>query len=399
MTTPTAVQAAVLPKLLPHTGPQDKAFPRLSLIVAPTGSGKTAAFTLPLLQAAYQHPYATQAIILTPTRELATQVYEHAVGLGARLLASGGIVIHLAVGGTHAASEGSQVARRPPHIVIGTPGRVAALLPDLRVKRLRFLVMDEADQLLRGAYSQGLRAIMAAVPAAPARHTILVSATESPSLVRVCELRAPDLLHRDSTPVAEDRLDHRFWQVRGKHRSAYVVALAQALPASQQALVFVERRSEVPILGGVLRAQGVKTALLYADLEQKERDTGLAAFRTGRARVLVATDVAARGLDVPTVSVVLSTRIAQDQHLYTHRAGRTGRTSGVPGMSITLVSSTDLPALRVLERQMGFRFKSVAADPQPDFLAQATRGKNAAVKKVLRKVEMASAMVKNDLEE
>jgi len=339
---PTPIQREAIPVLL--TG-------RDIIGQAGTGTGKTAAFALPLLHRLLEAPASknktVRAMVLVPTRELAMQVAEalHKYARNSKLEL-------VPLYGGAPMDQQIRALRRGVDIVVATPGRGLDHLrrQTLDLSGLEVLVLDEADEMLDMGFAEELEAILAAVPAT--RQTALFAATMAPRIASIAErhLREPERI----TIKAEKRAAGKLPLVR---QTAYIVsrqqkgfALGRILefedPAS--AIVFCRTRIEVDELTDTLKSHGYGAQALHGGLDQRQRDRVMQLFRTGKAEVLVATDVAARGLDIDHLSHVINYDIPTAPEVYVHRIGRTGRI-GREGVAITLVDPREQRTLRYIE--------------------------------------------------
>jgi ATP-dependent RNA helicase DeaD len=336
---PTPVQRETIPLLL--TGGD-------MLAQAATGTGKTAAFALPMLQrlAAAPAPRGTRGLILVPTRELAMQVAE-AIHKYAR---GSGVSVVPVYGG---ASMGQQARAldRGADIVVATPGRAHDLLRrrSLSLSMLQVLVLDEADEMLDMGFAEDLDAILDATPRE--RQTALFSATMP---ARIQSIAHRHLRNPRRVTVAREKASGKLPRVR---QIAYVVARAHKPAALQRvldiespssALVFCRTRLEVDSLVETLNAHGYRAEALHGGMQQRQRDAVMNRFRTGKADLLIATDVAARGLDVAQLSHVLNYDLPSAPDAYVHRIGRTGR-AGREGTAITLMEPREHRHVRSIE--------------------------------------------------
>ena len=334
-TQPTPIQAGVIPLLLSG---------RDVLGQAQTGTGKTAAFALPMLQQLDRQSPGVQGLVLAPTRELAIQVADAVYRYGHQL----GVRVLPIYGGQSYERQQRRLAQGAP-IVVGTPGRMRDLLRQgmLDVSAVRSLVLDEADAMLQMGFLEDVEALIQATP--PTRQTTLVSATLSAS-IRQLALR----YMRDPLTVALDEAVRTVAQTVQRyyllHATSKVAALTRLLEAEDmaRALIFVRTRVGAAALGEDLVTRGYRADALHGDLSQAARETVLRRFRTGLVTTLVATDVGARGLDIPEVSHVINFDLPDVAADYVHRVGRTGR-AGRSGVAITLVTPQDVPRLRSIE--------------------------------------------------
>ena len=348
---PTPVQREAIPPLLEG---------RDLLAEAPTGTGKTAAFALPLLQAMDRSSAADGApvaLVLVPTRELAMQVAQavHRYGRGMETHV-------LPVYGGQPIGQQLGRLRRGVDVVVATPGRAVDHLKrgSLRLDGVRFVALDEADEMLDMGFAEDLETILAEAPAE--RQTALFSATISPGIARIAErhLRDPVRVTVMREVVAEeDEAGPRVRQVAYVvSRSHKLAALSRVLDVEDPAsvLVFGRTRLEVDEVSEALAGRGYDTAALHGGLAQEQRDRVMSRFREGAIQVLVATDVAARGLDIEQVSHVVNYDVPSDPESYLHRIGRTGR-AGRKGVAVTLVEPREQRLLRNIERLMQRRIE------------------------------------------
>jgi ATP-dependent RNA helicase DeaD len=358
----TSVQSAVLD---PEIAGRDL---RVS---SQTGSGKTVAIgltlrDLPLTEAAAHSGIARPvALVVTPTRELAQQVEQELSWLYAEL----GVKVASSTGGASYRTEMRAFARGPA-IVVGTPGR---LLDHLRrgaidPSQVGALVMDEADRMLDLGFRDDLLAIIELVP--EERVTHLVSATFPRALSALADKvqRQPARVEGTSFGVANADIDHVIHIVEAAERGAAIINLLLAYP-EDQTLVFVRTRADAAELASLLSRSGFAASGLSGEMEQAARNRALSLFRDGELRVLVATDVAARGIDVQSVTRVLHAEPPTDPDGYTHRSGRTGR-AGRKGVSALLLAPSRVVQATRLLRQLGVehRFESI---PTPEEIARA----------------------------
>ncbi|MCM8747686.1 DEAD/DEAH box helicase [Thermomicrobiaceae bacterium CFH 74404] len=340
---PMPVQAEAIPIMLAG---------RDLIAQAHTGTGKTAAFALPILQRLEPDGTAPQALVLTPTRELAVQVAQtfHRLGkyLDTRVLA---------VYGGQPIERQLRALRHPVDVVVGTPGRVMDHLrrETLRLDQVRVVILDEADEMLNMGFIEDVEWILERTPRE--RQTGLFSATIPDRVAELARryLRDPVRIAIEPERVTAPRTTQVFYEVAPR---AKVEALARILdletPAS--AIVFCRTKSGVDELAHALQALGYAAEAIHGDMSQVQRDRVMARFRSGQAELLIATDLAARGLDIPIVSHVINYDIPSDPESYVHRIGRTGR-AGAPGVAITLVTPRERWMLRTIERAIGQRLQ------------------------------------------
>ena len=350
---PSPIQAACLPPLLAGED---------VLGQAQTGTGKTAAFALPLLQRLDLSLATPQALILTPTRELALQVAE-AIRTYSKHMP--GVEV-LAVYGGQGMGTQLQALRRRVHIVVGTPGRVMDHVSrgTLDLAGLRLLVLDEADEMLRMGFIDDVEWLLEHMPAE--RQMALFSAT-LPDAIRAIarrHLHAPREIRIASATTTVASIRQRYWQVRDMHKQEVLTRLLEVEDVDA-ALVFVRTKIATAEVADALVARGFLAAALHGDMNQHERERTVAQLKSGRLNVVVATDVAARGLDVARISHVINYDVPLDAEAYVHRIGRTGR-AGRAGEAILFVFAREVRLLRHIERSTGQHVEPMA----PPSLAQ-----------------------------
>ncbi len=311
-TEPTPIQAQAIP--LVSKG-------RDVIGQAQTGSGKTAAFGLPAIDYVDPDGKDVQAIILVPTRELAIQVAQAMRTFGEL----SGIRV-VAVFGGQPIREQTEQLRSSPHIAVGTPGRVMDLIRRgwLPLHDARYVVLDEADEMLSLGFLEDVEWILKQAPAG--RQTLLFSATMPPPIRRLAErfLHSPELVKIESATLTVDRIRQAVITVEPREKLDALIALIRSQDP-KAAIIFRKRKVGVDELADQLRARGVDVSALHGGMTQGQRDSVMLRFRSGRAKLLVATNVAARGLDISHVSHVISYDVPDDPEEYTHRIGRTGR--------------------------------------------------------------------------
>jgi ATP-independent RNA helicase DbpA len=301
-----------------------------------TGSGKTAAFALPILQKIALEPRETQALILCPTRELAAQVARDFRRLGRN---HKGLQVLVVAGGEPARPQREALARGV-HITVGTPGRVLDLLSrgDLNATYLKTLVLDEADRMLDMGFEDEVKEILQETPRT--RQTVFFSATFPPmiqSWSRKYQLK-PEHIKIDDGGEDTPTIRHFMLAAQQDEKPRLLVRLLETMPGS--ALVFCNQKATVAGLVQELESRNISAAALHGDLEQRDRDRVLAMFRNGSRRVLVATDVAARGLDIADLDMVVCFDVPYEAAAYTHRVGRTGR-AGKTGLAVSLAGLSE----------------------------------------------------------
>lgn len=329
-----------------------------------TGSGKTVAFAAPILQRWARDPSGIFAVVLTPTRELALQIYEQVLAIGARQ----SIKAVLITGGADMRSQALDLARRP-HIVIATPGRLADHIETsgddtIRgLRKVKFVVLDEADRLLaagKGSMLPDVETCLSALPPSSQRQTCLFTATVTPEVralkdmprdkqkppVFVCEVDTEDL-------AIPPTLHQTYQLVNVMHKEKYLhVLLLTPANAEKSTIIFCNRTSTATLLEHLLRLLDHRVTSLHSGLKHNERISNLARFRARAARILVATDVAARGLDIPEVGLVINYDLPRNPDDYIHRVGRTAR-AGRQGTAVSLVGQRDVELVHAIEARVG----------------------------------------------
>ena len=344
---PTAVQCQAIPPTLAGVDVQ---------VCAPTGTGKTLSFLLPLLQGWLVTPSGTapaalaapSALVLVPTRELAEQVSQVARALASNLTPMP--VIQLVLGGEPLEGQVAALATGCD-LLIATPGRLLELVRQqaLTLTQVRQLVLDEADRLLEMGFRRELDQLLALLAAR--QQTLLFSATFPDAVTGLAQtlLRTPQLISVESRP--QGVIDEQGYRVNKGSKAALLLHLLQQR-AGQTALVFVNQRATADSLVKRLCKQGLAAAALHGDKPQAERSAVLARLQAGELPVLVATDLAARGLDISTLPLVINFELPDAPATYVHRIGRTGR-GGRSGVALSLIAHGDAAALQAIEALTG----------------------------------------------
>jgi ATP-dependent RNA helicase DeaD len=338
--TPTDIQARSIPPLLEGNDVIGQAY---------TGSGKTLAFALPLIEKIDAKNKWLQALVLVPTRELAQQVGE----VIDKLAASAGIRTTLIFGG-RAFGPQQDAIYRGAQVVVGTPGRVLDHLNrgTMRLDGITYLILDEADEMLDRGFAPDVERILSQTP--QERQTALFSATTPEWVHKVSTkyLRNPVVIE---TARGEDEpgpdIDHVVYEVWGEDKINVLLRLLDE-PTEGATLVFGRTKHGVRNLGVKLERMGYQVDVLQGNLSQGARDSVIKRFRDGKTPILLATNVAARGLDVLHVTRVINFELPETHELFTHRVGRTGR-MGRSGSAITILGPGDLPKWREIERGLG----------------------------------------------
>jgi ATP-dependent RNA helicase DeaD len=315
---------------------------------AQTGSGKTAAFGLPMIQYVDPGEHDVQGLVLTPTRELCIQVTQALRAYGARR----GVDVVAVFGGAPIRSQQSQL-RAGGHIVVGTVGRVKDLISRhaLLLHSCRFVVLDEADEMLDLGFIEDVERILGLTPSS--RQTALFSATMPPPVRRLAEqyLYSPVTVKVEAATLTVDTVEQFALEVPAREKTERLIEVLQS-ERPEQAIVFVRTKVRCEELYRRLRDRGLDVRALHGDMTQGARDGVMISFKDGRLPLLVATDVAARGLDISGVSHVINYDVPTSPNVYVHRIGRTARV-GRSGRAITLFEPRQRREIQAIERHAG----------------------------------------------
>ncbi|MBW8350125.1 DEAD/DEAH box helicase [Bacillus sp. IITD106] len=312
---------------------------------AQTGTGKTAAFGIPLIEKLDVKSPHVQGIIIAPTRELAIQVSEelYKIGMDARARV-------LAVYGGSDIQRQIRALKKGPHIIVGTPGRILDHINrrTLKLGNVHTLILDEADEMLNMGFIDDIEAILETVP--EDRQTLLFSATMPEPIRRIAErfMKSPETVRVQAKEMTVPLIEQFFIKVPEKEKFDVLARLID-VQSPELAIVFGRTKRRVDELSNALTVRGYTAEGIHGDLSQAKRLSVLKKFKEGKVDVLVATDVAARGLDISGVTHVYNYDIPQDPESYVHRIGRTGR-AGKEGMAITFVSPREMGYLRIVEQ-------------------------------------------------
>ncbi len=342
-TEPTPVQVGTIPLLLQG---QDV------IAQAQTGTGKTAAFGIPIIQG-IEHGKLPSALILCPTRELAVQVSEEIKRLSANL-----DLQVLAVYGGAGMEPQFEALHRGVDVVVGTPGRVIDHIQrkTLDLRNVRYLVLDEADRMLDMGFIEDITYIISKVP--KERQTMLFSATIPGEIRKLAEehMSSPQVVSVSEDELVLPNTKQMYFSVGRKNK---IWALCRVLDKEKpKAIVFAQTKHMVDIIESRLTSYGYPAAAIHGDLTQARREKVLGDFRSGKIKVLIATDVAARGLDIEGVNYVINYDIPESPESYVHRIGRTGR-AGKEGKAITFVSSDEMHLLEAIQNFTDVKLKQV----------------------------------------
>ncbi len=342
---PTPIQQKTIPHLLSNNNDL--------VALAQTGTGKTAAFGLPVLHLVEPFSQNVQALILSPTRELAIQIVGDLTEFSKY---QKGIRVVAVYGGASISGQIKEL-RRGAQIVVGTPGRVLDMINKgvLQLQEIKYLVLDEADEMLNMGFKEDLDFILSGTPAE--KQTLLFSATMPNEIARIAKryMREPEEITMGSKNAGASTVQHDYYVVSAKDRYEALKRIADLHP-DIYGIVFCRTRRETREISTKLMDDGYNADALYGDLTQQQRDEVMARFRNRGIQLLVATDVAARGIDVDHLTHVINYELPDDLEAYIHRSGRTGR-AGRSGISISIVHSREMFKIAQLERISGKKFE------------------------------------------
>ncbi|XP_045453364.1 probable ATP-dependent RNA helicase Dbp45A [Melitaea cinxia] len=331
---------------------------------AKTGSGKTFAFALPILQSLAEDPYGIFALVLTPTHELAYQIADQFLILGKPL----NLRVCIVTGGSDQLEESLKLAKRP-HIVVAMPGRLADHITGcdtFSLKKIKFLVLDEADRLFSESFQEDLETIFKALP--QKRQNLLFSATITDDVKesKILPLNQGKLTtwSENDPQLTVNTLDQRYVVCPAYARDVYMVQTLRKYretKPSSHIIVFTDTKKECQVLSMMLNEIGMDNVCLHGFMRQKERVSALTQFRSNLKCTLIATNVAARGLDIPTVDLVVNHKLPLEPKEYIHRVGRTAR-AGRNGMAISIITPYDILRLGEIEDQIKTKLSEYKID-------------------------------------
>lgn len=341
--TPTPIQAQAIPQLL--SSKQD------ILASAQTGTGKTAAFSLPILHNITPSQNEVQALILSPTRELCLQIVKDIQSFASFLPA---INVAAVYGGARIDTQIREVKKA--HIVVATPGRINDIIRRKKIdlSTIRWVVLDEADEMLTMGFKEDLDAILSETP--KEKQTLLFSATMPQEILRIAHKYMHNIqeITVGKKNVSTENVSHEYYMVHEKDRFEALRRIIDTLPEIY-GIVFCRTRQDTKHIADQLMQAHYKADAIHGDLSQAERDQVMAKFRKKKIQVLIATDVAARGIDVNDLTHVINYQLPEKLESYIHRSGRTGR-AGKSGISITIVNFREARYVRDVERSVGKSF-------------------------------------------
>ncbi|MEN8702374.1 DEAD/DEAH box helicase [Bacillus infantis] len=353
--TPTEVQSKVIPL----------AMEKQDLVVkAQTGSGKTASFGIPVCDMVEWEEKSPQALILTPTRELAVQVREDITNIGRfkRIKA-------VAVYGKEPFTKQKEELKQKTHVVVGTPGRVMDHIDreTLVLDQIKYLIIDEADEMLNRGFIDEVEAIIKELPSD--RVTMVFSATLPKDVEALCHKYMKDPVHVEieSTGVTAETIEHYLMEVKQEDKLSLLKDIT-VTENPDSCLIFCRTKEHVDTVYTELDDAGYSCEKLHGGLEQEDRFSVMEGFKMGNFRYLIATDVAARGIDIDNVSLVINYDVPMEKESYVHRTGRTGR-AGNKGKAITFATPFEEKFLRAIERYIGFEIPVIEAPSQQEVAA------------------------------
>ena len=346
---------------------------------AQTGTGKTTAFGVPMIDKIDYSKDIIQGIIIAPTRELAIQVSEelYKIGYGKRARV-------LSIYGGQDINRQIRALKRPPHIIVGTPGRLLDHInrKTLRLDHVQMVVLDEADEMLNMGFIEDIESILAQVP--EEHQTLLFSATMPAPIQRIAErfMHEPQVIRVKAKEMTVSLIDQYYIETQERNKFDVLTRLLD-IQSLELAIIFGRTKRRVDELAEALNLRGYNAEGIHGDLSQAKRMSVLRKFKEGNLDVLVATDVAARGLDISGVTHVYNFDIPQDPESYVHRIGRTGR-AGNAGVAITLITPREKSYLHVVERTTRMKMERMEAPT----LDEALEGQQkAAIEKITQTIE------------
>lgn len=354
-TSPTKVQEAVLPQVLAGKD---------IIVKSQTGSGKTAAFAIPICEKVNWEENQVQALVLTPTRELAMQVAEDFFNIGRfermKIVSLyGKAPFHIQ----------QKALKQKTHIVVGTPGRIVDHLErgSLDVSHVQYLVIDEADEMLRMGFIEQVESIMQHLP--KERQTLLFSATIAKHIEQLCTeyMKSPELIEIVSKKLTADKVWEACYKVPKAEKMQALMDLT-VVEKPESCMIFANTKEQVDKVYEMLKAHDYPVQRIHGGMEQRDRFAVMADFRKGRFRYLVATDVAARGIDIDHITHVINMDVPENKENYVHRIGRTGR-GGRSGKSMLLVDESEVYFLKEIESYIGHSIPVCERPKQEEIIA------------------------------
>lgn len=343
--TPTLIQKKAIPFVIAE--PRDlKAF-------AQTGTGKTAAFSLPIIQQIDIPNRKTQALIMCPTRELCLQITRDIKNYTKYLKEFSTVAVY----GGESMEKQVRALRKGAQIVVGTPGRLKDLISrkKLKIDAIEWLVLDEADEMLNMGFKDDLDAILSSTP--DEKQTLLFSATMPKEVDRIARTYMTDAeeITAGTRNKGADKVEHYYYMVQARDRYNALRRIADITP-NIYGIVFCRTRMETKMVSDKLMEDNYSADALHGDLSQQQRDYVMQRFRNKKIQILVATDVAARGIDIDDLTHVINYNLPDNIESYTHRSGRTGR-AGKDGISLAIIHLREMNRIRAIERRIGKKFE------------------------------------------
>lgn len=337
---PLPVQEAVIPKIL-HK--QDV------IVKSKTGSGKTASFAIPIIEDLEWNERSPQAIVLTPTRELAVQIKQDFDNIGAYKR-----IKTLAIYGKSPFRYQVQDLKERTHVIVGTPGRILDHLKQhtISIEKLRYVVLDEADEMLNMGFIDDVEEIMSYFPGN--RTTCLFSATMPPEIEHLSRhfMNTPEVIQLEESDQVNDHVEHYAYHVKEHEKTDFLLKLlCKELP--QSCIIFAKTQEHVIDVCHMLYEKGISVDKIHGGMLQEDRMQNMNDFKLGKIRILVATDVAARGIDIENVTHIINYDMPEKKEVYVHRIGRTGRVEA-KGVAISLISQFDSERVHELEAYLGY---------------------------------------------
>jgi len=357
---PSPIQVGVIPLLL--QGDKD------IIGQAQTGTGKTAAFALPLLERLDASKKQIQAVVLVPTRELAVQVAKEIQSFAVPKSPT----VTVVYGGNQMWGE-VKALKNNPTIVVGTPGRMQHHIrnKNLRLEHIRYFVLDEADEMLNFGFREEIEEILKQTP--PERRVLLFSATMPVSIMNIVKnyMGNHDTIKDAAKETGNTDITHKYYCVRPDNKFEALCRIMES-EESFYAIIFCRTKIETDLVASQLASKNLRAEAIHGDIDQSQREKILARFRQRKTNILVATDVAARGIDINELNFVVNYNIPIGLNDYTHRIGRTGR-AGNKGTAITLVSNREAGKLRSFERNLKVKIEQGVLPTPKDLIAKKQR--------------------------
>jgi ATP-dependent RNA helicase DeaD len=336
-----------------------------------TGSGKTAAFGIPLVQNLERGEKDPQLLVLAPTRELAGQIAQDLTGIGKHR----GIRVVTVYGGASIQAQ-IRALKKGVHVVVGTPGRLLDLVRRrvLKLNAFRAVVLDEADEMLSMGFYEDVTALMDGCT--QCRQVVILSASLEADVAALINRYATDVVRIDLSAdiLSVEGIDNIYYVIGDEAPRHHYLLHVLAVEQPKSAIVFVNTRKDASLVATVMAREGLQAEMISGELPQSERERVMGAIRSGTLRFLVATDLAARGIDISDLSHVINHSLPEDPAVYLHRVGRTGRVDK-RGIAISLISGKRVHTLGLLERQFGIKFEERRFPPAKDMEKHRTDSK------------------------